>query len=76
MPLRRCYHSGHGGAQAECWLETTVVTWLQDGPDGSGDPVIRKLFGVGLHKALKAEEGDEAVEVRRHRRLCWDPAAG
>lgn len=37
---------------------------MQDGPDGS-DPVIRKLFGVGLHKALKAEEGEEVVEVRR-----------
>lgn len=51
----------------------------QDGP--SGDPVIRKLFGVRMHKSLKAEEGEETVEVRfgwkegreagRQERLQW-----
>lgn len=47
----------------ECWgnIMTSLRDKLKDGPDGS-DPVIRKLFGVGLHKALKAEEGEEVVE--------------
>lgn len=35
---------------------------LQDGP--RGDPTIRKLFGLKLHKSLKAEEGEETIEVR------------
>ena len=34
---------------------------MQEGP--SGDPVIRKLFGLRLHKSLKAEEGEETIKV-------------
>ncbi|KAL4458951.1 hypothetical protein ABPG75_013816 [Micractinium tetrahymenae] len=48
----------------ECWgnILISLRDKLKDGPDGSGDPVVHKLFGVGLHKCLKAEEGDEVVE--------------
>lgn len=53
----------------------------QDGPSGSsGDPVIRKLFGVKLHKSLKAEEGEETIEVgagsRRHMAHAWQSRGG
>jgi hypothetical protein len=50
---------------------------LQGGPTSS-DAVIRQLFGVKLHKSLKAEEGDETIEVRcpvpgeeERRRCCF-----
>ncbi|PSC76595.1 ubiquitin carboxyl-terminal hydrolase 6 [Micractinium conductrix] len=48
----------------ECWTNilASLRSKLVEGPEGSGDPVIRKLFGVKLHTSLKAEEGDEAIE--------------
>lgn len=47
----------------------------QEGPEGSGDPVIRKLFGVKLHTSLKAEEGDEAIEVGHASQRARKPEA-
>lgn len=58
----------------ECWTNILAALRekLKDGPAGaSGDPTIRQLFGVKLHKSLKAEEGDEIIEVGwRSRRSC------
>ncbi|KAI7837315.1 hypothetical protein COHA_008830 [Chlorella ohadii] len=46
----------------ECWgaILVSLRDKLKEGP--SGDPTIRKLFGLKLHKSLKADEGDEIIE--------------
>ena len=46
---------------ATCDTNLCFLYGLQEGP--SGDPTIRKLFGLKLHKSLKADEGDEIIEV-------------
>lgn len=35
---------------------------MQDGAEADSDPVIQKLFGVGLHARLVCEESGEAIE--------------
>jgi hypothetical protein len=54
-----CNRLGLTALAAMCCCALDCV--LQEGP--SGDPVIRQLFGLKLHKSLKAEEGDETIEV-------------
>eukprot|EP00873_Tetraselmis_striata_P024754 jgi/Tetstr1/445018/TSEL_032826.t1 len=48
----------------ECWTQFLYVLRerLREGNTPSGDSLITKMFGVGLHTSLKCEEGDETIE--------------
>jgi len=44
------------------YLPVSCALCIQDPAEASGDPVVQRLFGVGMHTRLVCEESGEAIE--------------